>query len=60
MDAGIAAEDKSHEPLRIFGELFHESQLLRAPFDKDRFAIVSIFTRLQNLRWAGVRIYGSH
>lgn len=60
MDTGIAAEDMSHEPLRLFSEIFHESQFRRFTVDRDRFAIVSICTRLQYLRQGGVRVYRSH
>ena len=60
VDAGIAVEDMTHEPLGFLSGVFRGSQLRWATVDKEGFALVSTFHRLEYLMWGGVRIYTDH
>jgi len=56
----IPVEDMSHEPLGFLSGTFRGSQLRWATVDKEGFAIVSTFRRLEYLLWYGVHIYTDH
>lgn len=60
LDAGVAVEDTSHEPLGFLSGTFRGSQLRWATVDKEGFAIVSTFLRLEYLLWGGVHIHTDH
>ena len=60
VNAGIAVEDMTHEPLGFLSGVFRGSQLRWATVDKEGYAIVSTFHRLEYLMWGGVQIYTDH
>ena len=53
-------EDMTHEPLAFLSGSFKGSQLRWATIDKEGFAIVSTFRRLEHLLWNGVHIFTDH
>ena len=55
-----SAGDRSHEPLAFLGGSFKGSQLRWATVDKEGFAILNIFRRLEYLLWGGVHIFTDH
>ena len=57
---GVALEDMSHEPLAFLSGSFKGSQLRWATVDKEGFAIVNTFRRLEYLLWGGVHIFTDH
>ena len=58
--SGMALENMSHEPLGFLSGSFKGSQLRWATVDKEGFAIVNTFRRLEYLLWGGVRIFTDH
>jgi len=56
----MPVEDMSHEPLGFLSGTFRGSQQRWATIDKECFAIVSTFRRLEYLLWNGVRIHTDH
>ena len=54
--SGVALENMSHKPLAFLSDSFKGSQLRWATVDKDGFAIVNTFRRLEYLLWGGVNI----
>ena len=50
----------SHEPSGVLSGSFKGSQLRWATVDKEGFAIVNTFRRLEYLLWGGVRIFAGH
>ena len=56
----VPVEDMSHEPLGFLSGTFLGSQQRWATIDKECFAIVSTFRRLEYLLWNGVRIHTDH
>ena len=59
-DSGMAVEDMSHEPLGFLSGVFRNSQLRWPTVDKEAFAFVSTFRRLEYLLWNGVHIFTDH
>ena len=57
---GVEVGKMSDEPLVFQSDTFHGSQQRWTTVDKERFAIVSTFRRLEYLLWRGVRIYTDH
>ena len=57
---GVALENMSHEPLASLSGSFKGSELRWATVDKEGFAIVNIFRRLEYLLWGGVHIFRDH
>ena len=60
LDRGALVEDMTHEPLSFGSGTFKRSPKWWATMDKDGFATVSIFKRLEYLLWNGVHIYTNH
>lgn len=60
LDDGVAVQDMSHEPLGLLSGTFRGSQLRWATIDKEGFAIISTFRRLEYLLWGGVNIHTDH
>ena len=58
--SGLALENMSHEPLGFLSGSFKGSQLRWATVDKEGFAIVNTFRRLEYLLWGGVHIFTDH
>ncbi|MEP0580138.1 MAG: reverse transcriptase domain-containing protein [Marinobacter sp.] len=58
--SGLALESMSHEPLGFLSGSFTGSQLRWATVDKEGFAIVNTFRRLEYLLWGGVHIFTDH
>ena len=59
--SGVALENMSHEPLAFLSGSFKGSQLRwAATVDKEGFAIVNTFRRLEYLLWGGVHIFRDH
>ena len=58
--SGVALENMSHEPLAFLSGSFKGSQLRWATVDKEGFAIVNTFRRLEYLLWGGVHIFTDH
>jgi len=56
----VPVEDMSHEPLGFLSGTFRGAQQRWATVDKEGFAIVSTFKRLEYLLWNGVHIYTDH
>ena len=50
----------SHEPLVFLSGSFKGSLLRWATVDKEGFAIVSMFRRIESLLWEGVHIFTDH
>ena len=59
-DPLVPVEDLPHEPLAFLSGSFKGSQLRWATIDKEGFAIVSTFRRLEHLLWNGVHIFTDH
>ena len=60
LDRGVPVEDMTHEPLGFLGGTFKGSQQRWATVDKEGFAMVSTFKRLEYLLRNGVHIYTDH
>ena len=60
LDRGVSVEDITHEPLGFLSGTFKGSQQRWATVDKEGFAVVSTFKRLEYLLWNGVHIYTDH
>ena len=60
MNSLVPVEDMSHEPLAFLSGSFKGSQMRWATIDKEGFAIVSTFRRLEHLLWDGVHIFTDH
>ncbi|CAB1109830.1 unnamed protein product [Ectocarpus sp. CCAP 1310/34] len=60
VDNNVPVEDMSHEPLGFLSGTFRGSQLRWATVDKEGFAIISTFRRLEYLLWGGVHIHTDH
>ena len=60
VDDNVAVEEMSHEPLGFLSGTFRGSQLRWATVDKEGFAIISTFRRLEYLLWGGVHIHTDH
>ena len=60
MHCGVSVEEMTHEPLAFLSGTFKGSQLRWATVDKEGFAIVSTFRRLEYLLWDGVHIFTDH
>ena len=60
LDRGISVEDITHEPLGFLNGTFKESQRRWVTVDKEGFAMVSTFKRLEYLLWNGVHIHTDH
>ena len=58
--SGVALENTSHEPLAFLSGSFKGSQLSWVTVDKEGFAIVNAFRRLEYLLWGGVHIFTDH
>ena len=58
--SGVALENMSHEPLAFLSGSFKGSQLRWATVDKEGFAIVNTFRRLEYLLSGGVHIFTDH
>ena len=58
--SGVALENMSHEPLDFLSDSFKGSQLRWATVNKEGFAIVNTFRRLEYLLWGGVHIFTDH
>lgn len=58
--SGMELESMSHEPLGFLSGSFTGSQLRWATVDKEGFAIVNTFRRLEYLLWGGVHIFTDH
>ena len=57
LDRGVPVEDLTHEPLGFLSGIFRGSQQRWATADKEGFAMVSTFRRLEYVLWIGVHIY---
>ena len=53
-------EEWHHEPLGILSGIFEGSQQRCPTVDKESFAIVSTFQRLEYLLWGELNIYCDH
>ena len=60
LDRGVLVEDMTHEPLGFLSETFKGSQQRWATVDKEGFAVVRTFSRLEYLLWNGVHTYTDH
>ena len=60
MDQNLPVEDMTHEPLAFLSGTFKGSQMRWATIDKEGFAIVSTFRRLEHFLWNGVHIFTDH
>ena len=60
LEDGIEVEKMSHESVGFLSGTFPGSQQRWGTVDKEGFAIVSTFRRLEYLLWGGVRIYTDH
>ena len=60
MDQNLPVEDMTHEPLGFLSGTFKGSQMRWATIDKEGFAIVSTFRRLEHFLWNGVHIFTDH
>ena len=60
MAQGLPVGEMSHEPPGFVSGAFKGSQLRWSTVDKEGFAIVSTFKRLDYLFWNGVNIYCDH
>ena len=60
LDRGVSVEDKTHEPIGFLSGAFKGSQQHWATVEKEGFAVVSTFKRLEYLLWNGVQIYTDH
>ena len=52
--------DRSHEPLAFLSGSFKGTHLRWATVDREGFAIVNTFRRLEYLFWGGVHIFTDH
>ena len=57
---GVALKNMSHEPLAFLSGSFKDSQLRWASVDKEGFASVNTFRRLEYLVCGGVHIFTDH
>ncbi|CAN0398793.1 unnamed protein product, partial [Scytosiphon promiscuus] len=60
MQQHLPVEDMTHEPLAFLSGTFKGSQMRWATTDKEGFAIVSTFRRLEHFLWNGVHIFTDH
>ena len=60
MDQTLPVEDMTHESLAFLSGTFKGSQMRWATIDKEEFAIVSTFRRLEHFWWNGVHIFTDH
>ena len=60
MDQNLPVEDMTHVPLAFLSGTFKGSQMRWATFDKEGFAIVNMFRRLEQFVWNGVHIFTDH
>ena len=60
LDRGVSVEDMTHEPLGFLSGTFKRSQQRWATVDKEGFAVVSTFKRLEYFLWNGPHIYTDH
>ena len=60
LEGVVEVEKVSHEPIGILSGTFRGSQKRWTTVDKEGFAIVSTFRRLEYLLWGGVRVYIDH
>ena len=60
LERGAEVEKMSHEPREFLSGTFRGSRQRWVTVDKEGFAIVSMFRRLEYLLWGGVRIYTDH
>ena len=56
----LAVEDMSYEPMGFLSGTFRGAQVRWATVDKEGYAIVSTFRRLEYLLWGGVHIFTDH
>ena len=57
LDRGVPVEDMTHRPLDFLSGTFTVSQQRWATVDKEGFAMVSTFKRLEYVLWNIVHIY---
>ena len=57
LDRGVPVEDMTHEPLGLISATFKGLQQRWVTADKEGFAMVNTFKRLEYLSWNGVHIY---
>ena len=60
MDQTLPVEDMTHEPLAFLSGTFKGSQMPWATIDKEGFAIVSTFRRVEHFLWNGVHSFTDH
>ena len=60
LDRGVSVEDMIHELLGLLSGTFKGSRQRCATVNKEGFAAVSTFKRLEYLLWNGVHIYTDH
>ena len=60
MEQNLPVEAITHEPLAFPSGTFKGSQRRWATIDKEGFAIVSTFRRLEHFLWNGVHIFTEH
>ena len=60
LTAAFQSTIMTHEPLGFLSGSFKGSQQWWATVDKESFAMVSTFMRLEYLLWNGVHIYTDH
>ena len=60
LDRSVSVEDMTHESLGFLSGTFKGSQQRCATVDKEDFAVMSTFKRLEYLLWNGVHIYTDH
>ncbi|CAM9725895.1 unnamed protein product [Sphacelaria rigidula] len=60
MQQRLPVEDLTHEPLAFLSGTFEGSQMRWGTIDKDGFAIVSTFRRVEHLLWDGIHIFTDH
>ena len=60
LDGLLAVKDMSHEPMGFLIGTFRGAQVRWATVDKEGYAIVSTFRRLEYLLWGGVHIFTDH
>ena len=57
MDQNLPVEDMTHELLAFLSGTFTGSQMRCATIDKEGFAVVSTFRRLEHCLWNGVHLH---
>ena len=60
MDLNLPVDDMTQEPLAFLSGTFKGSQMRWATIEKEGFAIVSTFRRLEPSGWYGVQIFTDH